>query len=215
MPTIDQIRRSNLLVLIQEHGTSAALAKVIGKSDAQISQWKTAAPNSRTGRARGIADDTCRLIEQKTNKPMGWMDVEHFWGLGSHATAGPATPEPDEAHSLSLDVYTVPSTIPWEVLMQTKELPQEFVVAMPDDALLPKVARGTKLIFERSDVLPEVGTGVLVEDGAGRRYVRRFGEAPGGGWRAQALNDAYASLESAKDNIRVLAVVVGVLDGRF
>jgi SOS-response transcriptional repressor LexA len=96
--------------------------------------------------------------------------------------------------------------------MQTADLPGAFVLPMPDDALSPSIARGTRLIFERGGhAVP--GVGVLVQTPDGRRYVRRFVEAPGGAWLAQAPNPSYATLHSTQDQLRVLAVMTGRLDG--
>lgn len=77
MKTIDEIRRENLLILLGESGSLTALSRKIDKSPAQISQWKNASKDSKTGKPRGMHDDTARLLEDKCGKQKGWMDVSH------------------------------------------------------------------------------------------------------------------------------------------
>lgn len=73
MQTIEEVRRVRLVMLEREFGGQAALADKVGKSPAQISQWKNASP-SATGRERAMSSDIAREIEIKTGKPRGWMD---------------------------------------------------------------------------------------------------------------------------------------------
>lgn len=75
--TIDEIRRKNLGLLIKGSGTQRGLADAAGISPAQISQWVTAAPDSKTGKPRVISDESARLLESAAGKPLGWMDHEH------------------------------------------------------------------------------------------------------------------------------------------
>lgn len=77
MPTIDQIYRDNLGLLIEEHGTAEALSAVIHKSPAQISQWLNGSKDSKTQKPRTMARATAREIERACGKPEGWMDRPH------------------------------------------------------------------------------------------------------------------------------------------
>lgn len=61
-------------MLEREFGSQALLAEKIGKSPAQLSQWKNASL-SATGRERAMSSDIAREIEDKTGKPRGWMDT--------------------------------------------------------------------------------------------------------------------------------------------
>ena len=74
MQTNDEIRRARLGLLIAEEGSATLLAQKTDKSPAQISQWITGARDSKTGRPRTMSDDVARHLEQRTNKPRGWMD---------------------------------------------------------------------------------------------------------------------------------------------
>lgn len=72
--TIEEIRRARLKMLEAECGSVNELASRIGKSPAQVSQWKNASISAR-GRERGMSSDTTREIEDKWPKPRGWMDA--------------------------------------------------------------------------------------------------------------------------------------------
>ena len=111
-----------------------------------------------------------------------------------------------QAHALSFESVTVPSWITWEALMQSKQLPGEFAVRMPDGALGEKVPEGTAMIFKQADAAKPRQC-VLVEDKAGGRYIRRYAQASGTSWQAQALDDAYITLHSERDGLRILAVM--------
>ena len=76
MKTVDEIRREKLALLIKEHGTSGALAELLGMSPSQLSQWKSASKHSDTGKPRRMSSDSARYIEEKCGKPSGWMDTE-------------------------------------------------------------------------------------------------------------------------------------------
>ena len=73
MQTIEETRRSRLALLEVEAGSQTALAESIGKSPAQVSQWKNASV-STSGRERAMSSDIAREIEHKRGKPRGWMD---------------------------------------------------------------------------------------------------------------------------------------------
>ncbi len=102
--------------------------------------------------------------------------------------------------------FMLPVSITWETLMQSQELPERFVIEAPDDALAPNLPRGTAVVFA-CDVAAQPGDCVLVQDSRGARYMRRYVQGVGGAFAAHAINDAYVSLDSARDGLRVLAVM--------
>jgi hypothetical protein len=75
--TVDEIRRANLRALVNEAGGQAKLARVVGISEAQMTQWINGSPDSRTGKARGMRPESCRRVEEAAGKPPGWMDAAH------------------------------------------------------------------------------------------------------------------------------------------
>jgi transcriptional regulator with XRE-family HTH domain len=75
MRTVSEIRRARLLQLIEQAGSIQAVADKIGRSHAQVSQWKNMNTRS-SGRPSVIGAESARLIEEAFNKPRGWMDAD-------------------------------------------------------------------------------------------------------------------------------------------
>jgi hypothetical protein len=76
MKTIDEIHRERLVLLKNEFGGVGKLAEKLEKSGPQVSQWLNASTHSETGKARGISDEMCRYVEERCEKPRGWMDSD-------------------------------------------------------------------------------------------------------------------------------------------
>lgn len=109
MKTIEEIRHSNLLILLEEFGGPKSLADRLGKSPAQISQWKSKSPDSRTGKPRSINQNSAREIEEKLGRTRGWMDTDHG-GQSSNVASAPARPIKawDDELELGGDYITLP-----------------------------------------------------------------------------------------------------------
>lgn len=77
MQTIDETRRQRLQILIDKHGTLAALNEALGlaRTDATLSQIKNKSAHSKTGTPRCMGDPLARRIEEKLELPLGWMDT--------------------------------------------------------------------------------------------------------------------------------------------
>lgn len=152
-----------------------------------------------SGQPRGLGPQLARRLDARYP---GWSD--HPIGVQSREgvdTLG------------SLAQYSTPPRITLEALMERlEELPERFIIAMPDDALAPQLPKGMELIFAKGQK-PSPGHGVLVRDGDGRVFVRRYAEAPGGRWLAQATNSAYATLEAERDSLQLVATMTGRLSG--
>lgn len=71
-----QIRRQNLLILVAEFKTIAALADHTLIAAAYLSQLLNQAPSANKT-PRGMGSKTARKIEKKCGKPNGWMDTIH------------------------------------------------------------------------------------------------------------------------------------------
>lgn len=84
MKTCSEIRHANLLKVIEDAGSLQEVADRLDKSHAQISQLKTQAKHSNSGKPRVIGDEMARLIEKKFNLEVGWMDNIH--GTASSST---------------------------------------------------------------------------------------------------------------------------------
>lgn len=74
MNLIEDIRRARLDLLINEFGSVAALAQRLDRQPAQVSQWRNASIDTKSGKPRYMKSETARRIESLTGKPDGWMD---------------------------------------------------------------------------------------------------------------------------------------------
>lgn len=82
--TSDEINRENLEILIHEaalphegRGGVQRLADKLGASRAQVSQWRNASVDHKSGKRRSMSAETCRRLEDACGKERGWMDVRH------------------------------------------------------------------------------------------------------------------------------------------
>lgn len=74
MPTISEIRRTNLRAVIDSDfaGVPARLAKALGCQQTSITRLYSQAESSRN-----MGDSLARRIEKAAGKPAGWMDALH------------------------------------------------------------------------------------------------------------------------------------------
>lgn len=80
-----EIRRRNLLVLISEAGTAAALAEAAQTSAAYLSQILSVKTKAHLG------DALARKLEAAMRKPHGWMDTVHYESVTTRPRAGRQT----------------------------------------------------------------------------------------------------------------------------
>jgi hypothetical protein len=71
-----EIRRKNLLILLDELNTIVALAEHTGIAAAYLSQLLNQAPSANKT-PRGMGSKTARTMEKKCGKANGWMDTLH------------------------------------------------------------------------------------------------------------------------------------------
>ena len=90
-----------------------------------------------------------------------------------------------------------------------EELPEEFRVAAPDDALAPRLTAGQVATLRRG-LDARRGDAVLVLDAAGGYHLRVYRPTVGDRWQAAALDADFPPLDSERDGLRVLAVLTGV-----
>jgi len=75
--TVSETRRQRLQMLLERHGSLAALNDAIGlaRTDATLSQIKNQSAHHRTGTPRAMGDDLARKIEGALHLERGWMDT--------------------------------------------------------------------------------------------------------------------------------------------
>jgi hypothetical protein len=127
--TIDQIYRDNLRLLIDEAGSQNALAELIDKAPAQISQWLNASIDPGSGKPRVMSRASARHIEIKCKKPQGWMDQPHPIGVA---------PPPEKGR-----VFHELTDAEWEFLNDLRQIPD------------PDRVRYAKEIADRANVMRE------------------------------------------------------------
>lgn len=94
--TNDEVRRYRLGLLIEEFGGVGKLATALEKSSSQVSQWRNASPDSKTGKRRAMNDDTARYIEKRAGKARGWLDIPPEAILAPDNQSPPNMPLPAE-----------------------------------------------------------------------------------------------------------------------
>jgi hypothetical protein len=197
-PTVEALKR-----LVAEVGGYKALAQEIGANDQSIYQICTERL-LKSGAPKGVGR---QLREKITRKYPNWLSQG---GDSANSSSQLAVNRRESTVLRLLDESTVPqSVMAWETVMTAEVLPDLFSLEMPDGALEPRIARGTVLDFRAAQEAPPPGSGVLVEDSSGRRYIRRVAQAADGAWQAQALNDAFLTLHSVQDGLVVLGVMTG------
>jgi hypothetical protein len=143
--------------------------------------------------------------------------------IGLHSVHSMLSPPKNRgalAHDMNPTAHDHPPLLTWEVIVNGGVLPKRFRCEVPDDALWSPTeggtARGTPVVFVTTDQPPVPGTGVLVEDKHGERYVRIYRQALSGAWLAAARNPNYLTLDSGKHGLRLLAVAENrLLDGQL
>lgn len=111
--TIGEIRRNNLIRLIDEAGGRPALCRRTEVSDAYISLVINRRPSSR-GKPRQLGDKVARKIEVAMGKPAGWMDASHSLGK-------PLDPAMKEFRYFGTEMS--PEVIQGDVIMVNTDIP--------------------------------------------------------------------------------------------
>lgn len=98
--------------------------------------------------------------------------------------------------------------------MKRDDLPDVFLVEVPDDAMSDRVRKGNTIKCA-TDQAPRPGDGVLVSDSTGAWFFRLYSPGAQGRFAAVALNPAYQSLDSERDGLKVVAVLIGIPEARW
>lgn len=95
MKTVEEVRRERLAELREEFGSFSAINTRIDRlpTDSTLSQIANASVGSKTKKPKAMGSDQARLLEEKLQKPRGWMDTDPAL-IGS---AGPERPSLEQA----------------------------------------------------------------------------------------------------------------------
>jgi len=175
-----------------KHGkvTYQAMGDELSLSKAAVGHWAT-------GMTKPSFDQIVKIV-RRTGYPMPAGDGLRPPTVLS-AASGAHPPLGGVDQTLSQHHTNLPSQVPWErlkvVSKEEKELPPEFVTAMPDAALAPKIAAGTNIWFKAAtEASPRQ---VVLVEANGKRWIRRYAETQEGP-QAQALDDAFPSFAAFK-----------------
>lgn len=196
------IRRGNLQRLCKERnwGQKDLYLAMGGEASGAYSLW----PQILNSPKKTFGEKLARKIEERLDLPRGWLDTP-----SRDAARRDAAGQTLQAHTLSLDGFTVVPSFSWDELLTHRErLPPEFHTAAPDDSMAPAIPAGTIVYFD-STLQPASGDGVLVCDDAGNLYIRQYKLRRADHWEAHAFNQAVLPLDSRRDGLTVLAVVTG------
>lgn len=175
--------------------TKAGLARACGIKAPSVSAW--------------FSGDTAEIEGKNLLAAAAYLKVRPEWlatGRGPKSPQSDGPPIRGGMQPLVASAFTLPPSLSWEQVMQSSELPTRFVIEVPDDALSPNLPRGTAVVFERAE-RAEPESCVLVRDAGGVRYVRRLEQGRAGQWVARAINEAYVTLHSDVDGLKIEAVM--------
>lgn len=177
-----EIRRRNLLTLISETGTAAALAEAAQTSAAYLSQILSVRTKAHVG------DALARKLEAATRKPRGWMDAVHYEAStpSPRALRQSVTPYP----GLSSEIVTrVPVTSSVEasrdgelktaretrknLFLSVAGSAEDYAIRIRGDNLRPRIRSGEYLIINPQRK-PEPGDDVIVMLKKGARMLREY-----------------------------------------
>jgi len=151
-----------------------------------------------SGKPRGMGRD---LQERITAQYPDWLKSQH-------PVAGEPRLRGLGAQLLSHSIESYSPQVTWEAIMKTEKLPATFRVAIPDDSMHPRVRRGDVLEFDTRET-PRTGDGVLVRDAGGTLFFRIYRQAKPGAWEAHPIHPDYLPLQSDRDGLTVVGVMVG------
>ncbi|MBR0568384.1 LexA family transcriptional regulator [Azoarcus sp. L1K30] len=223
--TNDEVRRENLGILIDLAGGVGKFASLLGVSGSQVSQWKNASPDSKTGKPRSMQDATARRIETIFHKPRGWMDQQHGTLLAeAHETLN--SPSDDEYALIAQ--YTAKGACgaahhnghvevrgglafkrDWLARMGLR--PQDLsVIAACGESMSPTIQSDEVLLVDHSQVLPVDGKVFALErddELVVKRLVRDFS----GSWIVRSDNPdkaRYGDFPVSDSDLRIVGRVV-------
>lgn len=141
--------------------------------------------------------EAARVWAERFGAGSNWTPAQHTaTGVGRYPVAQEMSPHRfDDGPT-----WTLENAMDWNAL------PEQFVAALPDDALAPDYPRGMLMVWSRAKA-PRAGSVVLLRDRHGHPHVREY--RPGidpHEWTASAINRAYPALGPASSAVVAVAL---------
>lgn len=230
---VGEIRRDNLLLLIEKSGSKAALNARLGRTrtDATISQYANRSPDSKTGKPKMMGGGFARRIEQALGLPDGWMDASQGATLEITA-AEPSSEGPEDVNILQFDtggamgdgllLRDQPGVIQsWRVSPDWVQKNVHHITSPGNLAIVTGFGDSMKPLYNPGDpLLVDRGVTAVEFDGiyffriGDEGFIKRLQRIPGVGLRAISENKAYESWDIGKGmDFEVFARVVKVWRG--
>lgn len=187
----------------------AAAREELGISQRELAKRAGVSASTIGNFEAGIRTDPRKLVQiaNAAGVAVEWLSL----GKGPRKVIPPSGDQPPTlAGTLPPNLnpaYKALATLTWGRLMDSAS--GEFRVAVPDDAMSPRVRQGQMVVFS-GELDPKPGDGVLVQDSTGTHFFRQYQERKPGHWQAVAMNAAYQPLDSIADGLKVLAVLIAV-----
>ena len=178
MPTIDEIRRANLLIQLGKHPSIAEFNEALGRkrNDPTVALIKNRQPNR--GKPRVMGDKIARGIEERLGLPAGWMDEDHSEQPAEFKYIDETGLFRVKTISLSGASTTMADPINLDKSVFRKYFPETraedyAAAAVQDDSMTPTIKQGDRVLIETSK--PEFSKdGCYCLLAAGRYLLRRL-----------------------------------------
>lgn len=214
------------LKLARKHAklTQKQLAPLAGMSQSNLSELETVAHESgktvqlaaATGvDAHWLATGEGNMLAPKmliSSEPVSHWMKDHPSSVGVHMEGRGVSLAQELSHP---GLPNAPVLIDWSRVLKPP-LPDQFTLIVRDESMVlndpPSMHPGDFAIFSSaSSAAP--GQVVLISDREGNVYIRRYQQRTPTRWAAVARNDAYETLDSERDGLKVLAIQTGWIAG--
>lgn len=156
MPTIDEIRRANLLIQLSKHPSIAEFNAALGRkrNDPTVALIKNRQPNR--GKPRVMGAKIARKIEESLGLPAGWMDEDHSEQPAEFKYIDDAGLFRVKTIALQGSVATMADPINLDKSIFRKYFPgakaEDYAAAaVQDDSMAPTIKQGDRVLIETSN----------------------------------------------------------------
>jgi phage repressor protein C with HTH and peptisase S24 domain len=211
---VKEIRRMNLLLLVERHGSVRALADATDSPSTYLVNIKN--------KERAMGDELARRIEKKLDRPHGWMDRLQ---VPSHRVGEPGTPyDEDNRYGPGVPVVGTAQLGDdgyWHELEYPAGHGEGFVrypmrdentyaLRVKGDSMWPRIKPGEFVIIEPNSPVT-LGEEVMVQTSDGRSMIKLLVSRRGGLVELHSVNGAHKPITLDEKTIAKIHHVAGIL----